>query len=150
MVTRVMASVYVCIAASASAIAISIWAMTIVLGGVEIHVTTCDADSCTLSRDAVYQGSATLAGLAIFGSLFSTRILKNGFESKKRGMQLGSLLFVSCPYTLAIFHIYFMFLYDPNALVGIVIMVIVSFFMIVGTVTGYYFLIRDRRANIEK
>ena len=130
----VSASMSVVIAAAAVSIIISIVALTIALDERATPSTESNVETEMLDRNAIYQGSATLAGLAIFGSLFSTRI-KWKFASKSRPKKLGIIMFVTCPYVLALFHIWFMFASNQNE--GVIFMLLMSMAMIIGTVTGY-------------
>jgi hypothetical protein len=87
-----------------------------------------------LSRDAVYVGSATLAGLAIFGSLIGIRT-SDVIKSKIQRLRRGSLMLIIGPYTLALTHVIFMFTYNPEQWLWLV--AIVSMLSIAATVTGY-------------
>lgn len=87
-----------------------------------------------LSQDAVYMGSATLAGLAIFGSLIGIRT-SDAIKSKIRRLRRGSYMLIIGPYALALTHIIFMFVPNPAQLLWPV--GIASMLFIFVTVAGY-------------
>lgn len=142
----VSASASITVAAVAVSIIISVVALTIALDERGTRPTADNGETQTLGRDAIYQGSATLAGLAIFGSLFSTRI-KLKFASRNLTGKTGVGLFVICPYLLALSHILFMFHSNPSEVAGNV--AAMSLITIVGTVSGYVLLKWDR-ANTQR
>lgn len=59
-----------------------------------------------LSRDAAYQGSLTLAGMAIFGSALASRI-KSSTERDPSDRHLGIILATLAPLALAGMHLMF-------------------------------------------
>ena len=87
-----------------------------------------------LSRDAVYVGSATLVGLAIFGSLIGIRT-RDVIKSKIWYLQIGVPMLIIGPYALAITHAVFIF--EPNPEQSLWFVVPVSISSIFVTVTGY-------------
>ena len=113
------------------------------MGSATRYVMMPPTESSTLSPDAVYMGSATLAGLAIFGSSILIRI-NDVINSKIRRLQIGVIMLIIGPYTLAIVHVIFMFTYNPED--GLLLVTIASLVLIAVTVAGY-FSVESGRAN---
>ena len=63
---------------------ISILALTVALDGFEIRPATDHAETEPLSPDAIYLSGATLIGLATFGSVIGTRIIKGSKDAQER------------------------------------------------------------------
>ena len=87
-----------------------------------------------LRRDAVYVGSATLAGLAIFGSLIGIRT-SDAIKSKIRRLRRGALMLIIGPYALALTHVIFMFIPNPEQWIWPVAIATMLFIFV--TVAGY-------------
>ena len=104
-----MVSYHLLIAVAAISMLISILAFTVALDGFEIRPAMDYAETKPLSPDAIYLGGATLIGLATFGSVIGTRLIKGSNDAQeKRGVVLmfaglaglitaqGILMFFAC------------------------------------------------------
>ena len=100
-----------------------------------------------LSRDAIYQGSATLAGLAIFGSLIGIRMGDALKKSSKFHRKIGAYMLVLGPYVLALTHIGFMWYPNPTHLS---IVMPLSIMMIMVTVGGYVLVEQGRASAVDR
>ncbi len=98
-----------------------------------------------LSRDAIYQGSATLAGLAVFGSSILIHT-GDALKSPIRHRRGGAIMLVLGPYVLALMHIGFMGY--PN-LIPLSIITLLSMLLIIITIAGYV-LVESERANARR
>ena len=76
-----MESYHLLIAVAAISMLISILAFTVALDGFEIHPAPDFAETKPLSLDAIYLGGATLIGLATFGSVIGTRLIKGSNDA---------------------------------------------------------------------
>ena len=103
-----MVSYHLLIAVAATSMLVSILALTVALDRFEIRPVT-DFETEPLSPDAIYLGAATLIGLATFGSVIGTSIIKGSKGARVKsgvsmiaigtagviGMQ-GLLMLVAC------------------------------------------------------
>ena len=84
-----MESYHLLIAVAAISMLISILAFTVALDGFEIHPAPDFSETKPLSLDAIYLGGATLIGLATFGSVIGTRLIKGSYDAQeKKGVVL--------------------------------------------------------------
>ena len=79
----------------------------------DIPVVVKEMSEYVLSRDAVYMGSLTFAGLAVFGSSISVYAysINRRYTWQQKG---GALVFTGGTLTLALFHISFAFTYGSG------------------------------------
>ena len=135
-----MVSYHLLIAVAAISMLISILAFTVALDGFEIRPETNDAETEPLSSDAIYLGGATLIGLATFGSVIGTSIIKGSHDAREqRGATMmttgtagvigaqGFLMFSACCW---IVHPYIFYVFLTLTLV-FAIMIIFGFGYIV-------------------
>ena len=97
-----------------------------------------------LSRDAVYVGSATLAGLAIFGSLIGIRI-SDVLRLGTRAAWGGAVMMIVGPYALAGTHIVFMFTFRPTE--DLLLIALISLVAVFITVAGYILMESNRHTR---
>lgn len=88
-----------------------------------MFLSSSDSDNAvpTLSRDAAYQGSLTLAGIAVFSGALASRI---GYvpSSEPERRRVGALLVILTPFALAVIHLLFvarLCCIDPQEFVGL-------------------------------
>lgn len=100
--------------------------------GIPVRITEMPSDK--LSRDAVYVGSLTFAGLALFGSTLLAKATLSSTKTQKQ--KWGVALLYIASFTLIAVHIAFPFMYGTDGW-GFEIITLVTLFCAGGVWVGY-------------